>query len=80
MNDITLVPLLIGSIPVVLGVVSALKTIGLPSKWSPLVSIGLSLVLAFFVGGLTLFDVILQGLIVGLSASGLYSGTKTTIK
>jgi len=79
MNDIILNPLLLGSIPVVLGVVSAIKKVGLSSRWAPIVSLVLGLGLSFFLGGDTTFQVVLQGLVVGLSASGLYSGTKATV-
>ncbi len=77
--EISLSPLLVGAIPVVLGVVSAVKKVGLSTKWAPLFSIFIGLVLSYFVGGSPI-EIILQGLIVGLSASGLYSGTKTTLQ
>lgn len=78
--DITqLNPLLLASIPVILGVVSLIKGLGLPSRFAPLASVILGLGVSFLIGG-TPFIVIMGGLIVGLSASGLYSGTKATIE
>lgn len=78
MDISTIDPYLLGSVPVVIGLVSVLKTVGLNSKWAPLTSIGLGLVFAFLVGG-TPVSIALGGIIVGLMASGLYSGTKTTL-
>lgn len=75
--DIILSPLMLASIPVVLGVVSAIKVAGLPDKWAPVASLVFGLVVAFVAGGTLLVEV-LGGLVVGLSASGLYSGTKAT--
>lgn len=77
MDAIVISPVLLGAVPVILGVVSVLKGVGLPSKWAPLVSLVLGLGVAFLVGG-TLLTIVLAGLTVGLSASGLYSGSKAT--
>lgn len=65
-------------VPVVLGVVQAIKKIGLASKWSPLVSIALGIAGAYALGGFTSLNII-QGIVVGLSASGLWSGSKATL-
>ena len=66
--------------PVIVGVVSALKLAGLPDRYSPLTAILLGVVasaLVFPAGtvGLTIF----WGVVSGLTAAGLYSGTKATI-
>ena len=68
-------------VPVVLGVVQAIKiAFKVDSKWAPLIS-----VISGVVGAYSLFPVasvgvsILQGLVVGLTACGLWSGTKTTV-
>lgn len=65
-------------VPVVLGVVQVGKIAGLSSRWAPV----LSLVLG--VGAVSLLDSwtaanVVQGVIVGLSASGLWSGVKSTV-
>lgn len=63
-------------VPLILALVEMAKRIGLPEKWSPVLSVVLGLV-----GGFLLFlDDPIQGAVVGLalglSATGLYSGTK----
>lgn len=77
MEAIQVSPVLLASVPIVIGVVSVFKGVGLPSKWAPIISLVLGLGVSFLVGG-PLLTVILAGLIVGLSASGLYSGSKAT--
>jgi len=79
MNDLILSPLSLTSVPIIVGVVSVLKTIGLPSKWAPLISLILGLGVAVLVET-TLPVRILGGLLIGLSASGLYSGAKASFQ
>lgn len=64
---------------IIVGLMQAVKTAGLPSRWAPLASIALGELLALayvmagemdWLGGLVL------GLVAGLTASGLYSGQK----
>ena len=62
-------------IPIVTGLVSAIKTAGLPSKYAPAVSLVLGIAAAYLIN-----DTIVSGLVIGLSASGLYSGVKATVK
>lgn len=77
--DITQVnPVLLGSIPVIVGVVQVIKNLGLPIRLVPLSAIILGIIVSAFLGG-TLFSIVMSGLIVGLSSAGLYSGGKTTI-
>ena len=75
--DIILTPLMLSSIPIVLGVVSVFKIAGLADRWAPLASLIMGVGVAALIGG-PLVVVVLGGLVIGLSASGLYSGTKTT--
>ncbi|QGH73302.1 MAG: putative holin [Siphoviridae sp. cttb18] len=67
-------------VAVVIGLVQVAKMIGLPTKFAPLLSVGLGVLGAI---GLSFFEVnttiVVYGLIVGLMASGLYSGVKTTM-
>lgn len=67
-------------IPATMGLVEVAKSAGLPSKYAPIVS----LVIGIALGVATSLDNIGKGIIVGiaigLSASGLYSGTKTLTK
>ncbi len=66
-------------VPVVVGVVKAIKMANLPSRWAPLASLVLGVVGAFLIGDLS-FASALQGIVVGLSASGLYDvGNKTVL-
>jgi hypothetical protein len=65
---------------VVIALVEVAKQLGLPTKWCPVLAILIG------VGGLLglsvsrpITEVIFTGLVVGLSAVGLYSGTRATI-
>ena len=65
-------------VPVVLGVVQVFKIAGMTSRWAPLVSLVLGVAGAvFLIGGLDKVSA-LQGIIAGLSASGLWSGVKAS--
>lgn len=68
-------------IPVVVGLVQVIKTMGLPTRFAPAVGlflgVGLEAVVATAVPT-SIAHVVIVGFIVGLSALGLYSGTKTT--
>lgn len=66
-------------IPVLVGVLEVFKKIGLPVKYVPLVSLLLGVIGSLSVSGLGVEQVI-QGFVFGLSACGLYSGTKTTLE
>lgn len=63
-------------IPLILGVVEVFKRLGMPSKFSPLVSLVLGILFGIFYLSAPLKEGILVGIMLGLSASGLYSGTK----
>lgn len=64
-------------VAVVTGVTQAAKKAGLPSKYAPLCSLVFGVITLL---GVTLFEVtvsnVIIGLAVGLMASGLYSGSK----
>lgn len=68
-------------IAIIVGLVEVMKQSGLPKKASPLVAIGLGIA-----GGMIyLFPGdpragVFMGLVMGLSASGLYSGSKSIFK
>ena len=66
-------------IPIILGIVEVLKRSGLPIKYSPLAS----LLLGFFFGVVfidSFKEGMIVGMMVGLSATGLYSGSKNLMK
>jgi hypothetical protein len=66
-------------VPVILGIVQAIKTFGMSSRYAPVVSICLGVLGAIFlVGGLDKASA-LQGFIAGLSAAGLWDISKKTI-
>jgi len=65
-------------IPIILGITEVGKRLGIPTQYSPLIAILIGVVFAGLISG---FDVesILQGIVYGLSASGLWSGTKSIL-
>ncbi|GKV65775.1 MULTISPECIES: hypothetical protein [Sporosarcina] len=68
-------------IPVIIGLIELLKLYGLPKKLMPILSLALGIGGGIFY--LFPYDWksgILGGIIMGLSASGLYSGSKTIVK
>ena len=62
-------------IPIIIGIVEVVKRAGLPVKFSPLVSVTLGVIFGILYVQ-PLLDGIVIGLMVGLSATGLYSGSK----
>jgi hypothetical protein len=54
------------------------KTIGVPAKYAGLVPVAFGLVFSLLMNGAT-GDAFVVGLTFGLSAAGLYSGTKAVI-
>lgn len=64
---------------IVIGLVEVVKKLGVNPKFSPIISIILSFLLCW-VTGVKMPDLLIGGLVMGLSAVGLYSGTKNTIE
>lgn len=65
-----------GSIPVTTAVVNLLKTFIKDSRWYPVCSFGVSIILNLIIGagtGYSLVQSFVMGVIAGLSASGLYA-------
>ena len=78
-NLFTLSALAFGAVPVITGLVSVLKTsLDMPSKYAPLASLALGIAAIALIGG-TWQSIVAQGVLVGLAASGLYSGAKTVV-
>ena len=68
-------------IPLVVAVVQAIKMMGVATKFAPIISIGVGIGFAFLLNNdFTTPQMILSGVIYGLSASGLYSGVTFTQK
>lgn len=74
----TLSALALGSIPVTIGLVAVVRKLGLATRLAPafalLIGVGL-----IALTGATWQVSVAQGLLVGLTACGLYSGVKTTV-
>ncbi len=67
-------------VPLVLGVTEVIKGVGLPSRFAPLCALILGVLgSVFLIGGEAINALILQGLIAGLSASGLWSSAKAVV-
>lgn len=67
-------------IPLIMAVVELFKKVGLPAKYSPFLAIALGLIVAFLYLNVTIKEAILVGFMIGLSASGLYSGSKNLVE
>ena len=64
-------------IPIVIGLVQIGKGAGISSRLAPILSLASGIILALVAG---IDAPVISGLIFGLSASGLYAGTKATFK
>lgn len=73
----------IGLTALVIGIAEMAKKCGLPSKWIPLLDVGLGLLGGIFVFGIEMgygiFKGVIVGLAIGLSACGLFSGIKNLV-
>lgn len=68
------------AVPIIVALTQAVKMVGVPKKFIALVSVFIG-VLFFYVLGLgELNERILDGIVAGLTASGLWSGVKSTVK
>lgn len=72
-------PLLIAIVPVVVGLVTVAKNTGLKSRYAAPASIVAGIALVALTGVAWQVFVV-QGIIAGLAASGLYSGGKSVLK
>jgi hypothetical protein len=72
-------PLIMAIVPVILGLVQVVKQVGLPSRFAPLASIAIGIGLVALTG-VAWQAFVVQGIIAGLAASGLWSGSKATIQ
>ena len=81
--DITLflIPLQLALIPVLIGLNEVWKILGIANRWIPVASIIIGIAISSIVPGVeSLFQIIVGGIIVGLSAVGLFSGIRATVK
>lgn len=78
METITFSPAIVVLVPIVIALTSLFK-IYLGSRWAPLIALVLGIAGAFLFPTATLGVTIISGIVIGLTASGLYSGVKTTV-
>lgn len=76
MNIFDMTPLVIAGIPIIVGLSAMARGLALPERFSPLADIIFGILVVILVGGTTWKGDILQGIIIGLSAAGLYNGSK----
>ncbi|MGE5677240.1 MAG: hypothetical protein ACM3ZR_04200 [Pseudomonadota bacterium] len=68
-------------VPVLISVVELLKGLGLPSKFSALAAVVLgALIGVFYLEPRDIKAGLFKGVVYGLTASGLYSGTKNVVQ
>lgn len=68
-------------VPIIVGIVQAIKMTAIPEKYSPIIAILVGVLIAFVTGSGDYWGhSILAGIIYGLGASGLYSGTKAVME
>lgn len=68
------------SVPVVVGVVAAIRqATDLPARFLPLLSLAAGMATGMLFGGVTT-TALAEGVVIGLSASGLYSGAKAVVR
>ncbi len=68
-------------VPLIIGLVELLKSLGLPNKFSALASVLLGVLIGvFFLYPTNIPEGVITGLSLGLAASGLYSATKNTVE
>lgn len=66
-------------IPVIMSIVELVKGLGMPKKFSALAAVVVGILMGvFFVEPNSIRSGLLKGIVYGLTASGLYSGTKNT--
>ena len=66
-------------IPVILAITELVKRMGVPSKLAPIVAIILGIASAFLGANSYSIELALQGMALGLGASGLWSGSRAII-
>lgn len=71
----------IAIIPLLIGILEVFKKVGLKEKYIPIFSVALGIFIGIGLFGNGDLKVgLVQGIFIGLSAVGLYSGTKNTLE
>lgn len=67
-------------VPIIVGIVQSIKLTKIPDKYSPVIAIAVGVLISFMLDSSAVWGhSVLGGIIYGLSASGLYSGTRTLL-
>jgi L-cystine uptake protein TcyP (sodium:dicarboxylate symporter family) len=68
-------------VPIIMAIVELAKSVGIPKKFSALLSVVVGIVIGiFYLHPLEIKLGIFEGIVYGLTASGLYSGAKNTFQ
>jgi L-cystine uptake protein TcyP (sodium:dicarboxylate symporter family) len=68
-------------VPIIMAIVELAKGLGIPKKFSALLSVVIGIALGvFYLHPMDIKLGILEGVVYGLTASGLYSGAKNTFQ
>jgi len=73
----------VSAIPIILGLVQLARLFGLKEKYAPLLTVALgelASITYYFYRNQTWYEAVIVGLVLGLSAIGLYSGTRETME
>lgn len=65
---------------IILALVEVVKRCGLPVKYAPLLAVVVGIVLSILTGLGGWGEIIINGIVAGLTAVGLFSGVKSTYK
>ena len=71
-------PILIAVVPAIVALVQVAKNMGLDSRYAPLISLVLGVGASFLLSDGTYAILVVQGVVLGLTASGIYSGSKAS--
>jgi len=67
-------------VAIIIGLTEVIKRIGLPKRLIPLVSVIIGVIIALLTSWVKIdFSAIIGGIVAGLTACGIWSGTKATI-
>lgn len=80
MTDLNFTAYDIALVPAIVGLVSLIRTFGVPPRWLPLIAMALGQIVAFvYVEPDDPKEAVLAGIVMGLAAIGMWSGVKNTV-
>ena len=68
------------AVPVLVAIVEMAKMAGMPSKWGAPLAVAVGAVAFYFLGFGDVAPRIFEGVVAGLTASGVYSGVKAQLR